>query len=84
MRPEFAGKLEHWRNWEAEVDLLSDIYDGQVWKDFTSPKYGNFLKNRRACGVMLNMDFFQPYKHVRQSYGVLYLSVDEPSTFRKV
>ena len=25
MRPGFAAKLEHWRNREAEVDLLSDI-----------------------------------------------------------
>lgn len=75
MRAGFAEKLEHWRNREAKDDLLSDIYDGQVWKEFNSPKYGNFLKNRRACGLMLNMDFFQPYKHVRQSYGVLYLSL---------
>lgn len=25
--------------------------------------------------MMLNMDFFQPFKHVRQSYGVLYISL---------
>lgn len=34
MRPGFAEKLEHWRNRETEADLVSDIYDGQVWKDF--------------------------------------------------
>ena len=54
---------------------MSDIYDGQVWKDFNSPKFGNFLQNKRCVGVMLNFDFFQPYKHVKDSYGVLYLSV---------
>ena len=75
MRQGFTEKLEHWRNRESVPGMMCDVYDGQVWKDFNSPKYGDFLKNRRAIGVMLNMDFFQPYKHVRLSYGVLYLSL---------
>ena len=54
---------------------MSDVYDGQVWRDFASPRYGRFLSKRRAYGVMLNMDFFQPFKHVKDSYGVLYLSL---------
>ena len=71
----FTEKLEHWRFHESKENTLSDIYDGQVWKDFNSPKFGHFLQNKRCVGVMLNFDFFQPYKHVKDSYGVLYLSV---------
>ena len=49
--------------------------DGQVWKEFNSDKFSNFLKNKRCYGVMLNMDFLEPYKHIKESYGVLYLSL---------
>ena len=49
---------------------MSDVYDRRVWKEFSSDKYANFLKNKRCYGVMLNFDFFQPYKHVSDSYGV--------------
>ena len=70
--PGFVDKLEHWRNQEPEENSWSDIYDGQVWKEFNSAKFNNFLKNKQCFGIMLNMDFFEPYKHVKDSYGVLY------------
>lgn len=74
-RPGFATKLELWRSRVTLEDQLSDVYDGDVWKDFFSDKYGRFLKYKRNYGVMLNFDFFQPYKHVSESYGALYLTL---------
>lgn len=74
-RPGFVAKLEHWRSRKTSEHQMSDIYDGDVWKEFSSDKYGRFLKYRRNYGVMLNFDFFQPYKHVSESYGVLYLTL---------
>lgn len=68
-------KLDQWRNRQTIVDTLSDIYDGQVWKDFLTEKYNNFLQTKRHLGVMLNVDFFQPFKHVTASYGVIYLAI---------
>lgn len=73
--PEIAQKFEQWRNRENVGDSMSDVYDGQVWKDFLSDKYSNFLQAKRCLGVMLNVDFFQPYKHVAVSYGVIYLAI---------
>ena len=73
--PEFAEKLEHWHTRETVPDTKSDVYDGQVWKDFQTDKFNYFLKNRRSIGVMLNVDFFQAYKHVHDSYGVIYLTI---------
>ena len=55
--------------------MKSDVYDGAVWKDFQSEKYERFLTHKRSVGLMLNVDFFQPYKHVMESYGVIYLSI---------
>ena len=73
--PGFAEKLEHWRARVTVSDTKADVYDGQVWKDFQTDKFNYFLKKQRSVGVMLNVDFFQPYKHVHSSYGVIYLTI---------
>ena len=54
---------------------MCDVYDGQVWKDFHTQEFNFFLERKRSIGFMLNFDFFQPFKHVQQSYGVLYLTI---------
>lgn len=74
-RPGFAAKLEHWRTRPTVDSKVSDVYDGNVWKEFSSDKYNKFLTYKRNCGVMLNIDFFQPYKHTTDSYGALYLTL---------
>ena len=71
----FAEKLEYWRKRSTVPGWKSDIYDGNVWKDFQTDKYGCFLQQKRCIGVMLNLDFFQPFKHVNESYGVIYLTI---------
>ena len=50
-----------------------DIYDGAVWNEFT-------VVNGRPCldvpynlGLILNMDWFQPYEHTQYSIGGIYL-----------
>ena len=73
--PGFAAKLEHWRCRATPDGCMSDVYDGKVWKDFLSEKYDSFLATKRSIGVMLNVDFFQPYKHVQESYGVIYMTI---------
>ena len=74
-QPGLAEQLEHWRSRHRKEGSMSDIYDGQVWEDFQSQKYDRFLSNKRCYGLMLNFDFFQPYKHVPESYGVFYMTL---------
>ncbi len=74
-RPGFVDKLEQWRNRTPHDGLLADVYDGKIWKEFCSEKHGEFLLKKRNVGVMLNFDFFQPFKHLQDSYGVLYLTL---------
>lgn len=65
---------EKWRNRPLDTDNLSDVYDGQIWKDFQTFKGNDFLKAPRNYGLMLNFDFFQPMKNRKvYSVGVLYL-----------
>ena len=53
---------------------MTDIFDGQLWKDFQKHNGVDFLNTQRNYGLMLNFDFFQPMKHRKDySVGVLYL-----------
>jgi len=41
---------------------MQDVYDGKVWKDFQSYNGQPFLSEPGNYALMMNMDFFQPYK----------------------
>ena len=76
-RPGFEKDCEAWRKREVPEDIFSDVYDGQVWKSFYNWK-GNrpFLELPRSYGLMLNVDWFQPFKHRNDvSVGVIYLVI---------
>jgi hypothetical protein len=34
LRPGFEESLRHWINRTSPVNVLSDIYDGRVWRNF--------------------------------------------------
>ena len=53
-------------------NLLCDVYDGQVWRDFVDCK---FLGEPHNLGLMLNIDWFQPFTHTQCSVGVMYLVI---------
>ena len=55
--------------------MLSDIYDGCVWKKFLNLQGRAFLSQPHNLALMLNCDWFQPYKHTQYSVGVLYLTI---------
>ena len=55
--------------------MLSSVYDGQLWSDFMQYKGVPFLASPHSYASTLNLDGFQPYKHLTYSVGVLYLSV---------
>ena len=72
-RPGFLEKCEQWRSRSAvsEDTLLTDIYDGRVWHDFGK----DFLKKPYSWCVTMNIDWFQPYTHVTDSLGAIYLVI---------
>ncbi len=52
------------------------IYDGRVWKSFLYDMNGlPFLAAPNNYLVILNCDWFQPFKHTQFSIGILYLVV---------
>lgn len=73
LKPGFLSSCERWREREPTIppDVLGDIYDGNVWKSFRN----NFLSTPYCYLIALNVDWFQPYKHVNYSVGAIYVTI---------
>ena len=81
-RPAFLSNCELWRS-RPTSSMLSDIYNGNIWKEFLNVAGAPFLAAPLAFGLMLNIDWFQPYTHTVSSVGVIYLVVmNLPRTLR--
>ena len=74
-RPDFEENCEVWKKKNCSEEHYGDVYDGNVWKSFKNWKGSKpFLELSRSFGLMLNVDWFQPYKHRNDiSIGVIYL-----------
>ena len=50
-----------------------DVNDAKIWKDFLSYNGQPFLSEKYTYGFMINVDWFQPFKHRQYSVGVIYV-----------
>lgn len=74
-RPGFLDMCEHWRTRSCIQGVLRDVYDGRVWRRFLNFKGRPFLSEPGRLALMLNLDFFQPFKHSVYSVGVIYFAI---------
>lgn len=74
-RPGFSMKCELWRKRDIPTGFFADIFDGQVWKDWQYVEGQPFLASPNNYVFMLNIDWFQPFKHSVYSVGALYMVV---------
>ena len=73
LRPHFFQVCQDWKTREVPSNTLCDIYDGQVWKTMFSSQSHALDEGRLDLGIMINCDWFQPYKRRSNiSIGVLY------------
>ena len=72
---DFVHSCEHWRQLSPPDNTLNSVYYGTIWEDFLQYENIPFLEDTHTYGLILNLDWFQPYKHLRYSVGVIYLSV---------
>lgn len=73
-RPNFEQNLAKWANRHINGDILADIYDGEVWKTFKSDDNLFFTPELADSnlGIMINLDWFQPFDRTIYSTGVIY------------
>lgn len=74
-RPDFCNSCEQWCARQVNDGVLRDVQDGRIWSEFLSYDGQPFLSKPGNFGLMMNMDFFQPYKHVQYSVGAIYLTI---------
>lgn len=74
-RPGIPAKCELWRDRVVPPGLLGDVYNGKVWSDFQHVRGKPFLASPHCCGLILNVDWFQPFKHTQYSVGGIYLAI---------
>ena len=76
-RPGFESLLEKWTNRDEEARLYTDIYAGEIWKTFPSSTDNStqFFTPDTAdshLGIMINLDWFQPFDSASYSTGTIY------------
>ena len=65
-RPNYVNLCESWRSKKKESGILCDVYDGEMWEHFQTDQNGlPFLAAPYNYLLMLNCDWFQPYKHTQ-------------------
>lgn len=80
LRPGYEKLCEKWQDRDFSSDIMTDVYDGRVWKEFLETGY---LTEPRNYGLMLNLDWFQPFDLVQYSVGAIYMvNLNLPRTVR--
>ena len=70
-RPGFEELLKKWSSRDYKNNLMTDIYDGEIWKNFPSDTnnldQSRFFTAETAdshLGIIINLDWFQPFDSV--------------------
>jgi len=86
-RPDFKKNLRLWANRDENVkkDILCDIYDDKIWKNFSNSgkvfdeeeisneqKFFNKDHADDHLGIMINVDWFQPFERTIHSSSAIY------------
>ena len=74
-RPNVLQKLDAWKERSVPDGMLTDIYDGKIWKEFVTINDEPFLSGETTYGLMLNVDWFKPFKRTQYKVGAIYLVV---------
>ena len=78
-QPSLFDACDDWRNRNIPVGTYYDIYDGAVlvWKNFkgcdSNTESEAFFTKPNSYEFLLNVDWYEPFKHSVYAIGVLYL-----------
>jgi hypothetical protein len=74
-RKDFEMSCREWAVRKNDTEALFDIYDGRIWKEFKDDNDELFFTKEYAdtnLGLIINMDWFQPFLSSLYSVGVVY------------
>lgn len=62
-----------WRKRHTQDSMMLYVYDGNICEDFNGRKH-DLLTQEGNYALMLNVDWFQPFKHTNYSVSAIYIS----------
>ena len=68
-RPALLSMCNSWKDRLMEGDIMGDFIDGKVWHE-EMEKFADSPFN--IMGFLINIDWFQPFKDISYSVGVIY------------
>ena len=71
-RPGLEAMCERWRGRDVPKSHLGDVYDGSMWRDFQTVEGKPFLSEKNGYALSIFCDWFQPWRKVQYSVGVLF------------
>ena len=69
---EFVKLLEQERKMEMANDVIEDVQDGEIWKEFAR---SNYFDSKYNLALMLNVDWFRPFKRSNYKVAAIMLTV---------
>ena len=74
--PGFSELCERWKAQSpSDKNLLRDVFDGRMWTTFSDENGQLFFKHENRIGLMLNIDWFNPFERKMYSVGVIFFTV---------
>ena len=74
----FLGLLGNHLERHAQDGVLEDVWDGKIWNEFKSDPTDHtkpFLSNKNNLGLLINVDWFKPFKRSEYKVAALMLTV---------
>jgi hypothetical protein len=74
-RKGFEESCRRWVGRPSDPEILADVYDRRIWKSFKDENGSIFFQPSLAdtrLGIMLNIDWFQPFENSQSSTGAIY------------
>lgn len=74
-RPGILDLFSKWKQRDTPDGVMSDVYDGDMWQSFLRTGDGkDLLSSRYTLSLILNVDWFQPYRRAVLGWCYLYIS----------
>lgn len=73
--PGFLEKTKLWRSRQVPDNVMCDVYDGRNWQEFQTVNGKPFLAEACNFALLQGCDWFQPFKHVSDSVGAIYMVI---------
>lgn len=71
----FLRMYNLWKDRQSYGSVMNDIIDGKVWQEQMEMLKVNGRNSNVLGFLLINLDWFQPFKHISYPVGVIYAAI---------